>query len=258
MGTSNKDRVSTTKIGSLWPICWSLAYFILSMTNSCFLFIYSLIWAGAQHFPIDCKNAQRRLRSACASAQSDQNLRRALCRQPRIQNVFKRTANAQADLSLGTHAISSDLFMTSQPSLLFSFRTKDGFFSIDWQEDGSVGIKGTDGKYLSNKQTGALFSLSSELGDQQKFKILIVNRPLLVLKGEHGFVGTKMGQYICNKAKHDMLSLEITSRDTYILKGKHNAWWWYSVHDIRSSVSGLTVTSQQKTVKLMFLYSSTR
>ena len=34
---------------------------------------------------------QRRLRSACACAQADQSLRRALCAYPRIQSVLRRT-----------------------------------------------------------------------------------------------------------------------------------------------------------------------
>ena len=101
------------------------------------------------------------------------------------------------------------------------FRTKDSFFTIDWDDDGCAGIKGTDGKYLSNKATGALISSSSELGDQQKFRIIIVNRPQLVLKSEFGFLGTgAKGQYTCSKAKYDILSVESTKRDTYIMKGK--------------------------------------
>ena len=104
-------------------------------------------------------------------------------------------------------------------SFMYHFRNKDGFFSLDWQSDGTVGIKGSDGKYLSNKKTGALFSSSPDLGDDEKFKITIVNRPLLVLKGEHGFVGIKGSQYICNKAKYDMLSVEVTKSDKYVIKG---------------------------------------
>ena len=74
---------------------------------------------------------------------------------------------------------------------------------------------------MSNKATGALISSSSELGDQQKFKIVIVNRPQLVLKSEFGFVGTgNKGQYTCSKAKYDVLSVESTKRDTYNLKGE--------------------------------------
>lgn len=98
--------------------------------------------------------------------------------------------------------------------------TKNGCFTIDWDDDGCAGIKGCDGKYLSNKATGALISSSSELGDQQKFKIVIVNRPQLVLKSEFGFVGTgTKGQYTCSKAKYDVLSVESTKKDTYIMKG---------------------------------------
>lgn len=97
--------------------------------------------------------------------------------------------------------------------------TKASFYALEWQDDGTVGIKGSDGKYLSNKQTGSLYSASSDLGDQQKFKIILVNRPLLILKCEYGFVGTKGDQYICSKAKYDVLAVESTSRDTYVIKG---------------------------------------
>lgn len=97
-------------------------------------------------------------------------------------------------------------------SVLFSiFRTKDSFFKFEWFEDGSVAIKGSDGKYLSNKQTGILYSHGDKLEDVNKFKVTIVNRPLLVLKSEFGFVGTKGNQYICNKSKYDVLKLQATS-----------------------------------------------
>ena len=57
------------------------------------------IWHGAQYFQQDCICAQQKLRSACASAQSDQSLRR-----PR-EDALGAQANlslrcAQADLSL--------------------------------------------------------------------------------------------------------------------------------------------------------------
>lgn len=93
------------------------------------------------------------------------------------------------------------------------------YFEIDWQEDGSVGIKGCDGKYLSNKQTGILFSTSSTLEDNNRFRINIVNRPLLVLKSEFGFVGIKGSQFICNKSKYDVISVIPKGNGFYNLKG---------------------------------------
>ena len=50
------------------------------------------MWAWTQHFPQDCMCSKRTLRSACASVQFDQRLRRELCGQPRFQCVFRWTA----------------------------------------------------------------------------------------------------------------------------------------------------------------------
>ena len=84
-----------------------------------------------------------------------------------------------------------------------------------------MGILGSDGKYLSNKQTGILYSTGTTLEDINKFKVTIVNRPLLVLKSEFGFVGMKGNQYICNKSKYDMLKLHAQpGSGIYTIQGK--------------------------------------
>ncbi|KAL4239704.1 Fascin [Mactra antiquata] len=101
----------------------------------------------------------------------------------------------------------------------------DSFFAIDWQEDGTAGIKGNDGKYLSNKQTGILYSTTSTLEENNKFRIIIVNRPILVLKGEFGFVGAKGTQFICNKAKYDILTVEHVGEGSYTIKGQEGQYW---------------------------------
>lgn len=99
------------------------------------------------------------------------------------------------------------------------FRTPDSFFTIDWQDNGTAGIKGPDGKYLSNKQTGILYSTGSNFEDINKFKIIIVNRSVLVLKCDFGFVGLKGNQYICNKSKYDVLHVASAGDGTYTIQG---------------------------------------
>ena len=54
--------------------------------------------AGTQHFLQDCMCTQRRLRSACASAQSDQSLRRMFEGKASSQGVFRRTAMTKIGL----------------------------------------------------------------------------------------------------------------------------------------------------------------
>lgn len=91
-----------------------------------------------------------------------------------------------------------------------------------WEEDGTVGIKGPDGKFLSNKQTGILYSTGKTLEDTNKFKLVIVNRPSLVLKSEFGFVGSgfKGSQFVCNKAKYDILKVTPDGNGSYTIQGE--------------------------------------
>lgn len=103
--------------------------------------------------------------------------------------------------------------------------TPDSFFTIDWQDNGTAGIKGPDGKYLSNKQTGILYSTGSNFEDINKFKIIIVNRSVLVLKCDFGFVGLKGNQYICNKSKYDILHVASAGDGAYTIQGPDGKYW---------------------------------
>ena len=62
------------------------------------VFLIKFIWAGPQQFLQDCMRAQRRFRSACASAKSDQSLRMALYGQPSIQSMFRLSAKTLISL----------------------------------------------------------------------------------------------------------------------------------------------------------------
>ena len=66
---------------------------------------WTLIWAMPQHFLPYCMCAQSRLRSACASAQSDPSLRMALRGWPRIQSIFRRTTKTDQLICVFTRRI---------------------------------------------------------------------------------------------------------------------------------------------------------
>ena len=75
--------------------------FIWVMANESGLY---MIWAGTQHYLKDCMCAPRRLRSACASAQSDQSLRCPLealwilgFSQSALRRLWPDCADAQAE-----------------------------------------------------------------------------------------------------------------------------------------------------------------
>ena len=58
-----------------WPVLNRLVYALSMLCRA----IWEKYWASPHHFLQDCMRAKRRLRSDCASAQSDQSLHMALC-----------------------------------------------------------------------------------------------------------------------------------------------------------------------------------
>lgn len=97
-------------------------------------------------------------------------------------------------------------------------------FDIVWHGDGTASIKAANDKYIVPKGTGSMYATSDSVTDKEKFKVKIVNRPLLVLKSDFGFVGAKnpnaeVWEFNCNKVTHDVLFLTPSDNGTYTLKG---------------------------------------
>lgn len=102
-------------------------------------------------------------------------------------------------------------------------------FDLEWQGDGSIALKACNGLYIFNKQTGCLLAQSTTITDKEKFKVKIVNRPLLVLKSEHGFVGQKTStnlEYCCNRATYNIIFMEPSPEGgSYRFKGTNGKYW---------------------------------
>jgi len=101
-------------------------------------------------------------------------------------------------------------------------RSPTGLFTIEWLDDGSVGIKGSNGRYVTARMNGSLYAVSDSLADRERFIMTIVNRPLLVLRCDYGFVGFRTpnnSRYECNKAYYDVIYVEQSNGPAYYLKG---------------------------------------
>lgn len=103
-------------------------------------------------------------------------------------------------------------------------------FIVDWQDDGSVAIKASNGRYLTAKMNGSLQATSDSLTDKEKFFVTIINRPILVLKCEFGFVGWRTStnpRYECNKTTYSVILVEHAKGKSaaYYFKG-HNGKYW--------------------------------
>jgi fascin 1/2 len=103
-----------------------------------------------------------------------------------------------------------------------------GLFSIEWKPDGSVGIKASNGRYVTARMNGSLYAVSETLDQRETFIMTIINRPLLVLRCEYGFVGLRSAanpRYECNKTAYDVIIVEYSQTAAYLLKGQNGKYW---------------------------------
>ncbi|XP_061181651.1 fascin-like [Saccostrea echinata] len=112
--------------------------------------------------------------------------------------------------------------------------TPNALFGLEWQGDGTVALKASNNSYIFNKATGSLVAASDTIGEKEKFKIRIVNRPLLVLKCEFGFVGVKVKseECCCNRVTYDLIQLQGCKDGTYTLKASNGKFFSIADNDL--------------------------
>ena len=101
---------------------------------------------------------------------------------------------------------------------------------LEWFPNGHVAIKADNGMYITSKKNGSLVASQEDANENEKFFLIIVNRPVLVLRCEHGFVGFKgnTGKVECNRSTYDILQTEhqlidddeFGQRSVYYIAGK--------------------------------------
>jgi fascin 1/2 len=108
--------------------------------------------------------------------------------------------------------------------------TPSGLFSVEFLPGGAVALKASNGRYLTARMNGSLYAVSDSVSDKERFFVTIVNRPILVLKCEFGFVGFRTSnnpRYECNKSFYDVIYVQHTNGESgvYFLIG-HNGKYW--------------------------------
>lgn len=103
-------------------------------------------------------------------------------------------------------------------------RCADALFELIWHGDGSVSFRANNGKYLATKRSGHLFATNEDTEDMiTRFYFYLINRPILVLKCEQGFVGFKAPGSVrleCNKATYETILVERSQRGVVFFKGE--------------------------------------
>ena len=85
-------------------------------------------------------------------------------------------------------------------------------------------MRASNDKYVSAAFNGSLKATSDSLDqDKGRFYVTLVNRPVLVLMCDYGFVGAKTAgsaRLECNKANYDYIYVEGGQEGVYYLKGE--------------------------------------
>ncbi|XP_012284421.1 protein singed [Orussus abietinus] len=111
-------------------------------------------------------------------------------------------------------------------------RSSNALFDLVWQPDGTVALRANNGKFLATKRSGHLYanadSPSGGDSDASKYYFYLMNRPVLVLRCEQGFVGPKSAsspKLECNKARYETIRVERCERGIVRFKGQNGKYW---------------------------------
>lgn len=98
-------------------------------------------------------------------------------------------------------------------------------FSIEWL-GAMIAIKTNNGKYISIKPNGQTAASSDTVEDTCKYVFEFINRPILVIRGEYGFVGVKggSGTLECNRSQYDVFGV-VGNAGTYHIKGANGKFF---------------------------------
>ncbi|KAF2903734.1 hypothetical protein ILUMI_02442 [Ignelater luminosus] len=107
-------------------------------------------------------------------------------------------------------------------------RSSNALFDLIWQGDGSVAFRANNGRYVITKRSGHLYATADTIDDNCKYFFYLINRPILVLKSEQGFVGYKSAsspKLECNKATYETIQVERAEKGVIYFKGQNGKYW---------------------------------
>ncbi|XP_019397843.1 PREDICTED: fascin-2 isoform X2 [Crocodylus porosus] len=99
-------------------------------------------------------------------------------------------------------------------------------FDIEWRGR-RVALKASNGKYICTKKNGQLAAVSDAAGDDEEFTLKLINRPILVLRGDHGFVCYHRGSNMldANRSVYDVFQI-VFHDGAYQIKGAGGKFWY--------------------------------
>uniref|UniRef100_W5N525 Fascin n=2 Tax=Lepisosteus oculatus TaxID=7918 RepID=W5N525_LEPOC len=101
-------------------------------------------------------------------------------------------------------------------------------FDIEWRGR-RVALRAGNGKYVCTKKNGQLAAVSDSVGEDEELLLKLINRPILILRGENGFVchHKSSNTLDANRSVYDIFTL-LFSDGAYQIKGSGGKFWYIS------------------------------
>ncbi|XP_029603544.1 fascin actin-bundling protein 1a [Salmo trutta] len=106
-----------------------------------------------------------------------------------------------------------------------STKTANCYFDMEYCGK-KLTLRAANGKYVAAKKNGQLAATIDVAGESEEFLMKLINRPIIVLRGEHGFIGCRKvtGTLDSNRSSYDYFTL--TFREgTYSLQDSTGKFW---------------------------------
>ncbi|KAF3846299.1 hypothetical protein F7725_003377 [Dissostichus mawsoni] len=94
-------------------------------------------------------------------------------------------------------------------------------FDIEWRGQ-RVALRASNGKYVCTKKNGQLSAVSDAVGADELFLMKLINRPMLILRGENGFVchHKNSNTLNANRSVYDIFSLIFNDGAYHVKNGE--------------------------------------
>ncbi|XP_034716974.1 fascin-2b [Etheostoma cragini] len=99
-------------------------------------------------------------------------------------------------------------------------------FSVEWLGQ-KVALKANNGKYICTKKNGQLLAVSDSIGEDEQLTLKLINRPMLILRGENGFICHHKNSNTLDGSRsvYDIFTLQF-SNGAYHIKGVDGRFWY--------------------------------
>lgn len=103
-------------------------------------------------------------------------------------------------------------------------------FQMEYLAEGRVALRANNGSYVSARKLGAMYASGDTTQTtpsvEETLTLIILNRPIVVFRGDNGFVGFRAGGTLeCNLANHAPFHLEHVENGKYLFKSESGEYW---------------------------------